>query len=224
LLAGLALAYGALTRETVMVAVGAIAIVRIIGLIRARRAPGRDEQAWVLPGVVFAAWQLVIYAVTGSLALATDSGRNAGLPFAAPLRALAHNARHMTADVSAQYDLWVFELAALVFVATAAIVTMRASRAPANEKLMLFLYILEICLVNPNTWSRVNSAMRSFIEVYLVAVVILLSVPAGRLGARFAWVLPALGAWMVPVAAGVVHRGLTIPSVCRAERLLRVPG
>jgi hypothetical protein len=224
LLAGLALAYGALTRETVMVAVGAIAIVRIIGLIRARRAPGRDEQAWVLPGVVFAAWQLVIYAVTGSLALATDSGRNAGLPFAAPLRALAHNARHVTADVSGQYDLWVFELAALVFVATAAIVTMRASRAPANEKLMLFLYILEICLVNPNTWSSVNSAMRSFIEVYLVAVVILLSVPAGRLVARFAWVLPALGAWMVPVAAGVVHRGLTIPSVCRAERLLRVPG
>jgi hypothetical protein len=127
LLAGLALAYGALTRETVMVAVGAIAIVRIIGLIRARRAPGRDEQAWVLPGVVFAAWQLVIYAVTGSLALATDSGRNAGLPFAAPLRALAHNARHMTADVSGQYDLWVFELAALVFVVTAAIVTMRAN-------------------------------------------------------------------------------------------------
>jgi hypothetical protein len=51
---------------------------------------------------------------------------------------------------------------------------------------MLFLYILEICLVNPNTWSSVNSAMRSFIE-YLIAVVILLSVPAGRLGARFAW-------------------------------------
>ena len=178
----------------------------------------------MLPGVVFAAWQLVIYAVTGSLALATDSGRNAGLPFAAPLRALAHNARHMTADVSGQYDLWVFELAALVFVATAAIVTMRASRAPGHERLMLFLYILEICLVNPNTWCSVNSAMRSFIEVYLVAVVILLSVPAGRLGARFAWVLPALGAWMVPVAAGVVHRGLTIPSVCRAERLVRVPG
>ena len=54
---------------------------------------------------------------------------------------------------------------------------------------MLFLDILEICLVNPNTWSNVNSAMRSFIE-YLIAVVILLSVPAGRLGARFAWVLP----------------------------------
>lgn len=48
----------------------------------------------------------------------------------------------MTADVSGQYDLWVFALAALVFVATAAIVTMRASRAPANEKLMLFLCIL----------------------------------------------------------------------------------
>jgi len=71
--------------------------------------------------------------------------------------------------------------------------------------------VLEICLVNPNTWSSVNSAMRSFIEVYLAAVVILLSVPAGRLGARLTWVLPVLGAWMVGVGAGVVHRGLTIP-------------
>ena len=66
--------------------------------------------------------------------------------------------------------------------------------------------------MNPNTWGSVNSARRAFIEVYLVAVVILLSVLAGRLGARFAWVLLALGAWMVPLAAGVVHRGLTIPS------------
>ena len=123
----------ALTRETVMVAVAAIAIAAIIGLIRARRSPGRDDLTWVRPGVVFAAWQLVIYAVTGSLALATDGGRNAGLPFAAPLRALAHNARHMTGDVSGQYDLWVFELAALVFAATAAIVTMRASRAPLTR-------------------------------------------------------------------------------------------
>jgi hypothetical protein len=81
---------------------------------------------------------------------------------------------------------------------------MRASRAPGHERLMLFLYIVEICLVNPSTWSSVNSAMRSFIE-YLIAVVILLSVPAGRLGARFAWVLPALGAWMVAVGAGVVN-------------------
>jgi hypothetical protein len=40
-----------------------------------------------------------------------------------------------------------------------------------------------------------------------MAVVILLGVPAGRLGARFAWVLPALGAaWMLPAVASVVHR------------------
>jgi hypothetical protein len=211
LLAALALAFGALTRETVMVAVGAIAIVRVIGLLRARQAPSRDDLPWVVPGVVFAAWQLVIYAVTRSVALATDSGRNAGLPFAAPLRAAAHNLRQLSGTLSGPYDLWVFQLAVLVFVAVAAIVVMRASRAPGYEKLMLPLYILEICLVNPNTWSSVNSAMRSFIEVYLIAVVILLSVPAGRLGARFGWVFPALAAWMVPVGAGVVHRGLTIP-------------
>jgi hypothetical protein len=60
------------------------------------------------------------------------------------------------------------------------------------------------------------------LEVYLVAVVILLSVPAGRLGARFGWVLPALGAWMVPLTAGVVHRGLTIPFQVFQSRDTRV--
>src|ERR1700730_14695028 len=48
LLAGLLLAFGALTRETVMVAVAALAIIRIIGVVRGRTRPGRDDLAWVL--------------------------------------------------------------------------------------------------------------------------------------------------------------------------------
>jgi hypothetical protein len=44
-----------------------------------------------------------------------------------PLRAVAYNLRHMTTDVSGQYDLWVFELVALVFVAVVAIATMALS-------------------------------------------------------------------------------------------------
>jgi hypothetical protein len=56
-------------------------------------------------------------AVCAWIAIATAT------PFIAPLRAVAYNLRHMTTDVSGQYDLWVFEFVALVFVAVVAIAT-----------------------------------------------------------------------------------------------------
>ncbi|HSZ39524.1 MAG TPA: hypothetical protein VK817_06170 [Trebonia sp.] len=209
-LAGVLLAYGALTRETAMVGVGAIAIMRVLTMVRERRAPGREDVAWVLPSVVFVAWQVVIYAVTGSVALATDGGRNAGLPFSAPVHALLTNLRHINSSHFDQYDLWLLELGALVLCCVAAIVTIRASKAPSWEKLAFLLYVVEICLVNPNTWNSLDADMRSFIEVYLMAVILLLSVPAGQLGARFGWVLPVIGVWVLAAIAGVVQRRLTI--------------
>jgi hypothetical protein len=208
--AALLLACGTLTRETVMVAVAAIAVVRVVPLLRARRTPGRDDLPWVLPAVVFAAWQLVIFAVTGSLALVADGSRNAGAPFSAPLHALAANLRHVNTALFGQYDLWLLEFFVLVLACVLATAVLRASRAAAWEKLALYLYIIEICVVTPTTWGSLDADMRSFIEVYLFAVVILLSVPAGRLGARFGWVLPVLAVWMIPAIAGVVQRRLTI--------------
>jgi hypothetical protein len=208
--AALLLACGALTRETVMVAVAAIAVVRVVTLVRMRQRPGRDDLPWVLPSAVFAAWQVVILAVTGSVAVATDGSRNAGAPFSAPVHALVFNLRHINTARFDKYDLWLLEFFGLVLACLAATAVLRASRAAAWEKLALYLYIVEICVVTPSTWGSVNADMRSFIEVYLFAVTIVLSVPAGRIGARYGWVLPALAVWMVPAIAGVVQRRLTI--------------
>jgi hypothetical protein len=208
--AALLLACGALTRETVMVAVAAIGLVRLVTLVRTRSLPGRDDLPWLLPSAVFAAWQLVIFAVTGSVALATDGSRNAGAPFSAPLHALAFNLNHLNTARFDKYDLWLLEFFGLVVASLAATAVLRASRAATWEKLALYLYVIEICVVTPSTWSSVDADMRSFIEVYMFAVVILLGVPAGRLGARLGWVLPALSLWMIPAVGGVVQRRLTI--------------
>ncbi len=83
-LAACFLAYGALTRETVMVAVATIAILRVIGVLRGRVRPGRDDLTWVIPAVVFTAWEAVVKLATGSIPLLADGGRNAGAPFIAP--------------------------------------------------------------------------------------------------------------------------------------------
>lgn len=210
LAAALLLAFGTLTRETVLVAVAAIGVVRVIALVRTRRLPGRDDLAWAVPSAVFAAWQLVIWAATGSVAIATDGGRNAGLPFTAPVHALAFNLAHINTVQFNKYDLWLLEFFGLVTCCVAATAALRASRALAWEKLALYLYIIEICVVTPSTWSSVNADMRSFIEVYLIAVTIVLSVPVRRFGARYAWVLLALAAWMIPAIAAVVQRRATM--------------
>jgi hypothetical protein len=205
-LAAALLAYGALTRETVMVAVAALAIMRVLGILRHRHGPGRDDLAWVVPTMAFAAWQVVVKAGTGSIPLLADGGRNAGTPFIAPLQALKNNLAHLNANPFDQYDVWLLELAILALFALAALLCLRSTSAPVHERLAFVLYLLEICVVTPSTWGSLDADLRSFIEVYLLAVIILLGTPRKTLGA---WLLPSLAALTLPALIVVTQRRLT---------------
>ena len=205
-LAAAFLAYGALTRETVMVAVAAIAIMRVTGMLRGQARAGRDDLAWAVPTAAFAAWQVVVKAATGSVPLLADGGRNAGAPFVAPLEALKHNLAHVHLHQFEQYDLWFLELAILAFFSVAALLCLRSTNAPVHERLAFILYLVEICVVTPSTWNSLDADMRSFIEVYLLAVIILLGTPRRSLGARL---LPSLAALTVPALIVVTQRRLT---------------
>ncbi len=167
-LAAALLAFGALTRETVMVAVAALAIVRVIGMVRGRHGPGRDDLPWVVPSVVFAVWQVVVKAATGSIPLLADGGRNAGAPFIAPLSALKTALVHLNVHQFDQYDLWLLEVAILALLSVVALTALRSTSAPVHERLAFVLYLVEICVVTPSTWSSLDADLRSFIEVYLL--------------------------------------------------------
>ena len=235
-LAAALLAFGALTRETVMVAVAAIAIVRVIGMVRGRprpdqhgpdqprpdqhgpdqhgpdqhgpdqHGPGRDDLPWVVPAVVFAVWQVVVKAATGSIPLLADGGRNAGAPFIAPLSALKTALVHLNVHQFDQYDLWLLEVAILALLSVVALTALRSTSAPVHERLAFVLYLVEICVVTPSTWSSLDADLRSFIEVYLLALIILLGTPR-----RSIWttLLPGLGAVMLPALIVVTQRRLT---------------
>jgi hypothetical protein len=206
-LAAALLAYGALTRETVMVAVAAIAIMRVIGILRRRQSPGRDDLAWAVPAVIFVAWQVVVKAATGSIPLLADGGRNAGAPFIAPLQALKSNLAHLNLHQFDQYDLWFLQLAILVVFSVAALLSLRCTAVPVHERLAFVLYLVEICVVTPSTWNSLDADLRSFIEVYLLAVVILLGTPRRSLAARL---LPWMSALMLPALIVVTQRRLTL--------------
>jgi hypothetical protein len=204
-LAALLLAFGVLTRETVMVLVAAIAIVRITGFLRRRYRPGRDDIVWALPAAAFAVWELLVLLFAGTLPVLADGGRNAGTPFVAPLEALRSNLNHIDWHSYNAIDVWLAEVAVLAVFAVAALCSLRMSRALPHEKLALVLFLVEICVVTPSTWDSVTADLRSFVEVYLMSVVVLLGRP--RLPVRYlgAWLLPALTLGLLPVLDGVIR-------------------
>jgi hypothetical protein len=204
-LAAALLAVGALTRETVMVLVAAIAIVRVIGFLRRRYRPGRDDIVWVVPAAVFAVWELLVLLFTGSIPMLSDGGRNAGTPFIAPFEALKSNLMHIDVHSYNAIDVWLAEVAVLLVFAIAALCSLRASRALAHEKLALVLFLIEICVVTPTTWNSVSADLRSFVEVYLLAVVVLLGRPRRPVRHLGTWLLPALALGLLPVLDGVVR-------------------
>ena len=208
-LAAMVLAFGALTRETVMVAVAALAVMRVLGILRGRgegARPGRQDLAWVIPAAAFAAWQVLVWAAIGSVPLLADGGRNAGAPFIAPVRAFVHNLGHVHLHQFEQYDLWFLELAILVCFSLAALLCLRSTSAPGHERLAFVLYLIEICVVTPSTWNSLDADMRAFIEVYLLAVIILLGSPRRTLGA---WLLPSLAGLMLPALIDITQRRFT---------------
>ena len=206
-LAGLLLAYGALTRESVMVAVAAVAIVDFISVIRRRRSlrPRRDDLAWALPTAAFVAWQVVVKVAVGRFPLLVDANGNTGSPFITPLKAVEHNLAHVNLHHFEQYDLWFLELAILILLAVAALLSLRSTNAPVHERLALILYMIEICVVSPSTWYSLDADLRSFIEVYLLAAIIVLGTPRHRLRA---WPLPALEVLLIPALIVVTQRRL----------------
>jgi hypothetical protein len=205
-LAAVLLAFGALTRETVMVAVAALAVMRMLGILRGRDRPGRQDLAWVIPAAAFGVWQVVVRAATGSVPLLADGSRNAGTPFIAPVQAFRHNLGHIHLHQFERYDLWFLELAILVCFSLAALLCLRSTSAPGHERLAFVLYLVEICVVTPSTWNSLGADMRSFIEVYLLAVIILLGTPRRTLPA---WLLPSLAGLMLPALICVTQRRLT---------------
>jgi hypothetical protein len=206
-LAGLLLAYGALTRESVMVAVAALAIVDVIGVIRRRRPvwPGRDDVAWALPTAAFVAWQVVVKLAVGRFPLLVDADGNTGSAFITLLKAVEHNLTHVNLHHFEQYDLWFLELAILALLAVAALLSWRSTNAPVHERLALVLYMIEICVVSPSTWYSLDADLRSFIEVYLLAAIILLGTPRHHLRA---WLLPAFQVLLIPALIVVTQRRL----------------
>ena len=198
LLAAALFTYGAITRETILFAPAAIAVTRLIAVVRRRANPGLADLTWLAPAAGFGLVELAVHVVVkGEVPLLANSSRNLTAPFTALVDALKHNAAHLNTAHLSPIDIAMLEYATLAIVILAGFAVLMLSTAPGHERLAFVFFVLQLGLLSSQIWTSTFGEGRSLIEPYLMALVLLVSTPKRYLswpylGMIAACVLPAL--------------------------------
>ncbi len=169
-LAGLALSAAVLTKDPAVLVVLAVGLVRLVGWARRRARPGLEDLAWIMPGVAFVAWELVLLAVTGGLAGSGAAASNLTAPFRALVAATSHYLRALPGLAA---DIWVAELAVLAVMAAYTVSALGSTRAPFRERLAWVLVALLLVSLSSGVW-RGEVDFRSLDLVPVLGAMVLL--------------------------------------------------
>jgi len=198
LLAAALFSYGAITRETILFAPAAIAVIRLIAIVRRRANPGLADLTWLVPAVVYGLIEVAVhFAVKGEFPLLANSNRNLTMPFTALVDALKYNAAHINTAHLSPIDIAMLQYATLLIFILAGLAVLVVTTAPAHERLAFVFFVLQLGLLSSQIWTSTFGEGRSLIEPYLMALVLLIATPRRyvswpALGAIAVCVLPAL--------------------------------
>jgi hypothetical protein len=201
-LAAVLVAYGVVTNEPILVVAIAIALTRLYAMYRRQARPGRPDLVWVLPGAAYvllqAAEHVVVKGKSGGVA---DVTSNFTLPFKAMVPAIVRDFRLMSWTHLGMYDINLIEFIALAAFVVAGLLVLRSTTAPVHERIAFVGFILvEMVLASGQFWDSVFGDGRTYIDAFLLAVIMLLATPATAAapaaapvrgtadGARKAWV------------------------------------
>ncbi len=204
LLATAAFAFGAITRETILLAPAAIAVTRLIAMARGRARPGPADLTWVVPAAAYGALQLAVhFVVKGEFPLIASSDRNLAMPFSAMVHALNYDIAHITTNHLGLIDIDLLEYATLGIFIFAGLAVLFVTSAPAHERIAFIFFVLQLGLLSSQIWTSTFGEGRSLIEPYLMALILLLATPARYLSWRY---LGPIIACALPVLAVVARR------------------
>ena len=181
-LAAVLVAYGVFTNEPILVLPVAIAIVRLYQFWLKRAKPGKPDLIWVLPGAVYVLLEIAEkLAVKGKSGGVADATSNLTLPFKAMIPALYRDVKNISWS-DHLYDYNVLEFIALAVVIVAAFAVIRSSTATLYEKAGFVGFVLvELVIASGQFWDSTFGDGRTYIDAFLMAVLLLLATPAGAI-------------------------------------------
>ena len=190
--------FGAITRETILLAPAAIAVTRLVAMARRRARPGLADLTWLVPAAPTECVELAVhFVVKGEFPLLANSGRNLALPFTAMIDALKYDIRHINTATSARSTSPCSSTPRWRIFILAGLAVLLVTTAPAHERLAFVFFVLQLGLLSSQIWTSTFGDGRSLIEPYLMALVLLLATPRQYLSWRYlgpitACVIPAL--------------------------------
>ena len=197
-------AFGAITRETILLAPAAIAVTRLIAMARRRTGPGLADLTWVVPAVVYGVLEVTVhFVVKGEFPLLANSSRNLTAPFTALVDALKYDIAHINTSHLSPTDINLLEYATLGIFIVAGLAVLWVTTAPVHERLAFVFFVLQLGLLSSQIWTSTFGDGRSLIEPYLMALVLLLATPRRYLSWRY---LSLIAACAVPALLVVARR------------------
>lgn len=178
LLATVLFTYGAITRETILLAPAAIAVTRLVAMARRRATPGLADLTWVVPAAAYGMLEVAVhFVVKGEFPLLANGGRNLTMPFTALVDALKYDAAHINTAHLSPIDISLLEYAALAIFILAGLAVLFVTTAPVHERLAFVFFVLQLGLLSSQIWTSTFGDGRSLIEPYLMALVLLVATP-----------------------------------------------
>jgi hypothetical protein len=197
-------AFGAITRETILLAPAAIAVTRLIAMARRRTGPGLADLTWVVPAVVYGLLEVAVhFVVKGEFPLLANSSRNLTVPFTAMVDALKYDIAHINTSHLSPTDINLLEYATLGLFIVAGLAVLWVTTAPAHERLAFVFFVLQLGLLSSQIWTSTFGDGRSLIEPYLMALVLLFATPRRYLSWHY---LSLMAACAVPALLVVARR------------------
>jgi hypothetical protein len=180
ILAAVLIAYGVLTNEPILVLAIAIALTRLHAMYRRRATPGAADLVWVLPGAAYVVLQAIEHVVVkGKAGGLADIKQNFAAPFSAMIPAIYDDFRQLSFTHLGMYDYNVLELLVLLAFVVAGFLVLRATTAPVHERVAFAGFVLvEMVLASWQFWGSVFGDGRTYIDAFLMAIVLLLATPS----------------------------------------------
>jgi hypothetical protein len=214
-LAAVLIGYAVITNEPILALPVAIALTRLYAMYRRRARPGRPDLAWVVPGAAYVVLQgiehFVVKGKSGGLA---DVKQNFTLPFRDMLPWLYTDFHRMSWTHLGLYDYNTIENIVLLLFVLAGLLVLRSTTAPVHERVAFAGFILvEMVLASTQFWGSTFGDGRTYIDAYLLAVVMLLGTPRTA---------PALRGTSALANIRVTNRTLTVLAVIAGAALILV--
>lgn len=170
-LAAVALGGAVLTRESALFIVPFIAAWRLYMIVRRRERPSGIDLTWIVPSLMFGAWQLIVHASTGRFPVRAERDNTVNFPGWPLLRTFPD----LFDDLTVRGLVHLAEVVVLVAVLVIGLISVRKSTAQPLE-IAVFAGLAIACLavdVSSNVWTI--RSLRMFADAYVMAMVVLIA-------------------------------------------------